>query len=261
MTEPSSSAATIEWGQFAGSLVTVLNALALLARLKAAFPSLLSNLPSFIDKMTAVFADEVPRERLETFRTEALALAGAETKEMAPRFERFWLEMLVSRIADHFEFYLTQILSRILRQYPEALGTSQIQVRELLECRDLEDAIGRAVEKKVHELSFSGLSGIAGFLDKQLGAPIDTKSRHFAAVAELIEVRHLIVHNNGRVSRIFLARTSRTDLKVGDFFPLALHWVQNGLDSLGALVNELDRVLISHFKLARPTPERSENDT
>src|SRR5690348_10942795 len=52
-------------------------------------------------------------------------------------FSRTWLEILVSRNVDLFEYYLANILRATLVRYPSALSTTQITVGNVLEHEDL----------------------------------------------------------------------------------------------------------------------------
>src|SRR6185437_10684245 len=75
------------------------------------------------------------------------------------------------------------------------------------------------------------------------------------SASEYLEVRNIIVHNSGRVSKLFLRRTNRQDLQLNSEFPLSIDYVDQGSEALQQLASELDFAILSHFNLPTVPPE------
>lgn len=225
---------SVEWGAFVADTIIAIEVLSATLQIKA-----VGGLPAILNELVSLVGDKVPPDKLAEWRAGLAHISERQRKGEMPDLSRLAMEMLVGRIVDRFELFLTQALSRRLRRLPASIGAMQVEVRTLLDCKDLDEAIGRAVEKKVYDLSFAGLPEIAEFLRKPVGVHIDTNSKTFEDVRELVEVRHLIAHHGGNVSRRFTSKTRRSDVKIGEPFPLDPQWILDGVRSLAHLAEEI----------------------
>ncbi len=210
----------------------------------AVYTTFIRNLPAFSEmKPTTPGAEAALREIMNLVRE--------MQREMSPdEFKRVYLQILVSRDIESFEYYLSEILRRVFVHKPETLRTAeQVSVREVLEAGEMNEFIKRIAEKKVIELGYESLEGIMKYLNERLGLDLDTQTKEFRAAKEYIEVRHIIAHNGGRVSELLLRRTGRIDLNVNDFFPLTAEYVSNGSSALRELARVIDTKIVSHFDL------------
>jgi len=115
-------------------------------------------------------------------------------------------------------------------------------------------------ERKVDDLSYQGFENIMAYLQTSLHMPIKNDPAVFTLVKEAIEVRNIIIHNGGRVNRLFLRRTKRTDLPEGALFPLELDYALTSGKAMLTLVEELDEVFVRHFRLQFPPKEQRSPD-
>jgi hypothetical protein len=167
-----------------------------------------------------------------------------------PQFRQMWFSFVVTRNVEAFEHYLTRVLMRVFIHRPEALKSSeQIGVKDVLGFGNMRKFVQYLAENRVATLSYKGFRGLIDYLNSNLGLDFDTSVPEFEISCEYIETRNIIVHNNARVSAIYLNRTKRTDLKVGDMFPLSLKYVVDGSKSLSALAQKLDLQIVSHFRI------------
>lgn len=157
----------------------------------------------------------------------------------------------VKRDIEIFEFYLTRMLLRVFLEKPGTLKNSEkIEIGEVLESKNLEEVVQKIAVKRVNELSYSGLEGIIDFLNTKLGLGYDKKSTSFMKAKELIEIRNIITHNQGLVNSLFVKRTGRKDIKIGDRFPLNIPYAIDAARQLEEVVINLDKLFLSHFKLS-----------
>lgn len=127
-------------------------------------------------------------------------------------FEFMIFEMLICRVAEAFDYYLIQLISRIFRARPKTLTSSEkpLTVEEILACDSIDEIITRIVEKKVTGLSFSGLQDIIKELNKSpLSIGFDKHSQEFLHACEVFQTRNLIVHNSTLVNEVYFQRTSK----------------------------------------------------
>jgi hypothetical protein len=164
--------------------------------------------------------------------------------DVIAELERAWLEMLICKVVDAFEFYLGAVLRRCLKKNPAAIPDASIRVQDLLNSTDISDAIDRIIDKQVYDASFTGLPGIADYLERRFGTKIDRKTASYAAVLEVIEVRHLIVHNGSRVSKRFLERT-KLKLARDALFPVSRKYILDAVDAVLDVSEELDGLLLA----------------
>ncbi len=184
------------------------------------------------------------RAGIERLKADA-GTAGRLGKET----ERFLVGTLTARLVDNFELYLAQMLTRVLLKYPGPIEKMQVSVAELRECASVDDAVARIVEKKVHELTFDGLPAVTAYLDRYFSVKIDSDSEHYKKVLLLTEVRHLVTHNGGRVTRRFLERTKVENLALGAEYPLSWTELQAGAKAIFAIADEIDHKLLVDLKL------------
>lgn len=196
------------------------------------------------------------KERANAEASEALnrmyrAVTSAFEEQISfDEFKLMWMQILVARNVEAFEYYLSQILMRTFLHRPETLKTSEkVTVREVLETRTMDEFTKWAADRKIVDLSFEGLRGIVRYLQQELDVKVNDQTEDFRIAAEFIEVRHIIAHNAGRVSNLFLKRTNRSDLKSGDNFPLTVDYLNQASTSLRNVAEDLDISIVSHFDL------------
>lgn len=205
----------------------------------------------YILLMDAFFAGNINKNLLSEEDQDFLRNAwnGINIESVKSRYQ-IDREFLVTKIVDSFQHYLSKMLRRVFVERPEILKSEgSIKIKELLEYSDMNELIGFLADRKVNELAYSGLPKVIQYLKKDLGLNFDTETTEFKEACELIEVRNIIVHNDCKVSDIFLRRTSRTDLKKDEDFPLTPEYANKGSKELVRVASTLDLEFLAHFKL------------
>ena len=153
---------------------------------------------------------------------------------------RMLLEMTISRDVGDFQYYLTRILQHVAVQHSEA--------RVALFPKKSHQA--KPPDELADELSQQGLANVVTQLNKCLGLGYDTDNPDFRAAREVIEVRNIIAHHEGRVSQRYLSKTGRTDIKKGQVYPLSVEYVVSAGEKLLAVARALDGLFVAKFDVA-----------
>lgn len=142
------------------------------------------------------------------------------------------LEVLVAGLATyHYEIH------------PHALGEKDVKL-SLAELEDFDDLIQVrefAVSREVDALMFKGLEGWVRWLDKHSDLKLEELTPEYGLLYEAFQRRHAIVHNGGRVSRIYMARLQARGLEA----PSLNDKLNVDSDYLAAILDELTFVGIA----------------
>jgi hypothetical protein len=180
--------------------------------------------------------------RANTLRMEFMLRRLMQKKQASASLD-LWFEMFVCKVVDVFELYLCDVLRQCLKKNPGAIAEASITVQDLLNLKDIDDAIRRIAEDRADKEGFFGLTNIVDFLEKRFGVKLDRASERYQKMLEVTEVRHLIVHRDSKVSRRFVEKTNRREFKEGDRFPIDAAYVLQAMTSAQGLALDLEGVL------------------
>ncbi len=172
----------------------------------------------------------------------------------AEQYRRWWIEVWISRIVDALQIYLSEILVRIYTEKPETLKGSdnKVEVREVLEAGSIDEFTQRYAEHKVSGLAYKGLPKLIEYMNNSFNLRFDTSDSNFQSACEIVEVRNIIVHNRGRISKSFLQRLpnkANEGLQVGELYPLDFSYAVHTSEHLRKFVEVLDQRIVEHFRL------------
>ncbi len=161
------------------------------------------------------------------------------------RYNRMLMEISLSRNVDAFNYYMVRMLNYVFEQNRDSL--SEKDRKALMGKSD--DERKEVLEKIVDTQLRLGLRNVFQYLISNMGFIFDINTDTFSKSDEYIAVRNLCVHSAGRVNRRFLTRTKRTDLNIGDEYPLPVQYVIDGYLTFSAMVRYLDAEIIRQFNL------------
>jgi len=234
--------------------------------LKSLTATLLRN--SFLASYVSGRADELPITRVsfddfrvmiqggftETLQEEDVQYMFASYNEEAQsnKIRTVMVEMAICRNVEAVDFYLTQMLRKMYTQRPEVLKAKDfsVQMSEVLQCSTIDEVILRVADRKIQELSYRGLSDIIKYLNSIHGLNYDTTKSSYINAQEVFQTRNIIVHNADIVNEVYLKNTTRTDLKVGEVYPLTDKYLVSTTASLIIFTIDLDKQFVSHFKIS-----------
>lgn len=161
------------------------------------------------------------------------------TPELAHTFHR---SLLVSAVAA-LDVLILELISNFYLVHPEALGNeSTFTLADLSHFSDMTDARMAAVEEKADGILRKGLEGWQKWLKEQ---KIDLKNHcaDFGNLVEIIQRRHVAVHNDGKVSHSYQTKLRQlANLEspaIGTPLPIDSEYFESALDELESVGNLL----------------------
>ncbi len=172
------------------------------------------------------------------------------------------IEMVLSRLVDHFTTYLSEVLREALRARPEMLRSQeQVRVDYVLKFGTMEELREDMVDRKVLELSYLGFADLESWCISRMGIQLTPDASVRTSLVELLETRNLIVHNRSRVGSKYLRVVPGSSFRLGDVRSLDVDSFFATYKLLLGLVKDLDSVIAGKFGLTlRPYARQSSGD-
>lgn len=175
----------------------------------------------------------------------ALTLARIAPKSFADHasYERFWREVMITRLVDRFTIYIGELLAAILIARPQLLSEQKAPISDVLSHASMADFVQTFARRRADELSYGGFLEMRRFLTTKIGLEPDVDPAVLKEVTVALATRNAIVHNRGHVSERYLKETGRTDLHLGSAVPLHM----TGIASLHHLAVVIDQAAVTKF--------------
>ena len=165
-------------------------------------------------------------------------------------FKHFILEMALCRAVDNYLCYMSDLLAIIIMKRPEILRSSEIvKLDFILGFSDMKALISDLAEKKVNHLSYQGMRDLYTYMNEKLGFQIFQDEDQKERAVKIIEIRNLIVHARGIVTKIFKHKVPNFNLKLGKKIELSVTQTFNDVNFFSECVLYADEVAIKKFKL------------
>jgi hypothetical protein len=228
------------------------------------FVGFISSLATDVDRKAVVAAQalletieyETDREEKQRAYRKMIEEKGVGALKTLREFRQLILQAMVCRGVDNFLTYISQLLSLIFRTKPETLRSNdQIKVDFALQHTTMNDLVDALAEKKVTDLSYSGMRQLADYIRDRLGLELFADESALERAIFLIEVRNLITHNRSVVNDTFLnkLRASKEPVgKIGETLNLEVDSVFDGITFLADTVGQIDWRAASKFGLPQP---------
>lgn len=111
-------------------------------------------------------------------------------------------ELMLTRYVDNYLTYLSELLREIFVARPEVLRSSeQVSIQEIMQFTSVADLIAYLADRKITQLSFSGLGDVMVFFDKRLGLELLLERSLLDRMREWVALRNLFVHRRGMVDQ------------------------------------------------------------
>lgn len=157
--------------------------------------------------------------------------------------------LFLSRAADGFEYYLASLLSEIFAKRPEMLKCSaQVTYEQLIELGSFEAFYSYAAEKRIMGYMYKGLPEVLTYLTT-LGVRLKDCRKLVEQACETMELRHIIIHNDGRVNNTFKEKTRYKSLQCGKVFSIRKRHIEFAAEGLSHLAHVIDMKAVQHFGL------------
>jgi hypothetical protein len=170
---------------------------------------------------------------------------------IAPRTSLLHGSLLTVAVAS-FEFLLAGLYTQHLTLFPKQLrdDEKEFSLADLSEIGSISEARRVLVERRVDAFMRRGIDDWSGWADRVLGSSFEDLCLDFNHLNEVFQRRHLVVHSEGIVSRLYLERVelSNDKPKLGEHLPVSAEYMQQALDELEVLGYGLAAVARAKWK-------------
>lgn len=167
------------------------------------------------------------------------------------------IEMILSRLVDHFTTYLSEVLREALRARPEMLRSQeQVRVDYLLQFATMDELREDMVDRKVLELSYLGFTDLENWCSSRMSIQLAPEAGVRNALIELLETRNLIVHNRSRIGVKYLRVVADSKFRLGELRVLDADTLFETHKLLFALVKHVDDIVSTKYCLPRAPYKR-----
>lgn len=124
-----------------------------------------------------------------------------------------------------------------LRRHIGAARTSEkeFSLDDLIRLGDIEAVIEETVERRVEALCYGSLDDWDVWFERSFRVPLHDLALNWQAVREVVQRRHVIAHNSGMASRLYLQRSGVSGVEVGDFLAPSPQYLYTALDEIAVL--------------------------
>jgi hypothetical protein len=121
-----------------------------------------------------------------------------------------------------FESLLARLVSVHLTRFPASMDgdEKEFSLTDLAKYDSLDDAREAAISSRVESFMRRGLDDWSRWSDRTLKLPLDQVVPDYSEFTEIFQRRHIIVHNGGRVSRLYLANTKDESVTLEEPLPV-----------------------------------------
>jgi len=136
-----------------------------------------------------------------------------------PKREPIFHNAILISVVAAFEAHLSKLAEEYYRAAPDALhkvpreAAKEFSLRELQELGSIADAVEMAIEQRVTALMFGSLGDWKKFFADRLNIDLSDLIGNWAAVQEVFERRHCLVHNEAKASRRYVRAFPSTELQ------------------------------------------------
>jgi hypothetical protein len=156
---------------------------------------------------------------------------------------------IILQLITAFEVLFASIARSYYAKAPGALGSEQeFDLATLQSLPSIEAAVELAIDRHVDSLMWRSFEDWVAWFKKHLGHDVSEQAVDWNAVQEIVQRRHVIVHNDCRVSHQYLRRTpDPPDLPIGTLLNIDTGYVQVAIDEF--LVLGIRLLILTWLKL------------
>lgn len=139
----------------------------------------------------------------------------------------------------YLDSFLSDSLRIIYQIKPEQLKTKNksIDYEKLFSTETLDELKEKIIEEEVFQFGWKSLQQRFDVFE-DIGIKINLTKKSADLIFELEQVRHIIIHNNNKVNNVFIQKTNRKDLTVGEKYQVTQY-------QLKEIINVMDFIFDS----------------
>lgn len=184
-------------------------------------------------------------------------LEGASPPTQSPLVHRSLLfELVLTRTADNFLCFISDLLALIYKTKPEMLRSSESEKLDFIfQHADMDQLRSAIAEKRVERLSYLGLRELSAHIESQMAFNLFDSQDALNRAALIVELRNICVHARGVVGSTSARRFPEMASQVGKRIELSSSKVTEDRKFLENCVFDIDLRAASKFALpSRPLP-------
>lgn len=169
-----------------------------------------------------------------------------------PRLPLFYKSLLTTHVAA-LEVLLGHLVHAFYQAHPGALGSSrQIALGELHTFTSVEELLLAAIDDEVDAFQRRPYEDREQWFKEHYKISLAKSSRDEAALSEVFLRRHVIVHNDGRVSRQYRAAVGKSAPVLGTTLPVDEGYIRRAFDDLLVFGSVVGMIAWRRLKPADP---------
>jgi hypothetical protein len=200
--------------------------------------------------------DSLTKVMLEVYKPHPELFAEVRRRVQAavefPGYVEALHRALLSLSVGALEALVVGLLTQHYRLHPAAVSDLEFTLADLESIGSVDDARELAVTRKVETVSSGGLTQTSDWFDKNLGVGLEALAANADRFTELLQRRHVIMHNAGRVSTAYQRKAPDPyrNLPLGSGLRLDTEYVERAVDELSVVGNRLAMIAWSKWSPA-----------
>jgi len=148
-----------------------------------------------------------------------------------------------------FDAFIVDILTAVLKKKPEILKgvNEKLTYKEVIELNLSGDLINKLVEKEINRFGYESIKEQVKYIKDRLGIDIEDSGATVDELAEIREIRNILVHNSGSVNTIFLNNVNNSSYKLRDKIQITPEVWEQAKDKLSKVVDYLYEEIKTKF--------------
>jgi hypothetical protein len=163
-------------------------------------------------------------------------------------YPKFINEMLIVHLAAVFEAYLADFIKTVLTHNQTLLKSSRgVSYDETFCFGDIEALRKRLIEDEITRLSYKSFRDQCKFISDTFGISFTSYQDALAKISEMIDTRHLLVHNRGIVNELYKRNVPNSHFEVGDQRVIDDEYVSDAFETVRIFETRLSDSVIKKF--------------
>jgi hypothetical protein len=139
----------------------------------------------------------------------------------------------------HVDAFISDSIRAMCKAKPIILiSDKKISWRDVIETGNWDDLISYLTEEYSYDLGWNSISDRISYISERHGLKISL-SEPIRRLSEAEQLRHLIIHNGGRVSQEYLKKTGKTDVDLGELITITHDYTKQVAEDALLLLNNI----------------------
>ena len=171
-------------------------------------------------------------------------------------FSTYQSQMMMIRLIDNFNCYLSDILQITLKKQPDALKSNEtVKVEDILKFNNHSDLVNFLINRKLNNLAYGGLREVEQFISSRFNIELFENENERENMILAYEIRNINTHNRGIVNEIFLSRIGNMDhqfqFETGKRFHTGFDEITVFANNILEIGNRLDVSIAKKYNIKR----------